>query len=174
MHVEAVRPPAIASSSGVKNTSNGPRMLKDEESHQEITAWAVSVKNYWRRDEAFYPFVNINTKWDKNKQNYGMVDEHDGSKLKRKKEEMAEDLESFLEIMAGYVPEDHLRTKIMHDSTSFKEIITIIREYYGAEINAESELDFMKFSRKPQSKFNQLPVCGVRLFQPTRFHDQKS
>ena len=153
MPVEAVRPPAIASSSGVKNTSSGPRMLKDEESHQEITAWAVSVKNYWRRDEAFYPFVNVNTKWDKNKQNYGMVDEHDGSKLKRKKEEMAEDLESFLEIMAGYVPEDHLRTKIMHDSTSFKEIITIIREYYGAEINAESELDFMKFSRKPQEPY---------------------
>ena len=108
-----------------------------------------------RRDEAFYPFVHVRTKWDRNAVDYGLQDEHDDSKLKRKKEELAEDLVSFLEIIAGYVPGDHLRMKILQDSTCFKDVVKIIREFYGAEINAESELDFMKIQRKPQEPYRQ-------------------
>ena len=130
-------------------------MLGEAESHQDITAWEVAVKNYMRRDESFYPFVNVKTKWDMQAEDFGLVDEHNDSKLKRKKDELAEDLTSFLEIISGYIPGDHLRMKILQDSTSFKDCIKIIREFYGAEINAESELDFLKIQRKPQEPYRQ-------------------
>ena len=44
-----------------------------------------------RRDEAFYPFINVKTVWDMSREGetYGLSDEHEESKLKRKKEEMA-------------------------------------------------------------------------------------
>ena len=113
------------------------------------------MKNYMRRDESFYPFVNVKTKWDMQAEDFGLVDEHNDSKLKRKKDELAEDLTSFLEIISGYIPGDHLRMKILQDSTSFKDCIKIIREFYGAEINAESELDFLKIERKPQEPYRQ-------------------
>ena len=146
-------PPAMTVNDSGSNNKNGPRMLKDNESPQEITAWAVSVKNFMRRDPAFYPFVSVRTKWDMTAENYGLVDEHEDSKLKWKKEEMAEDLVSFLEIMAGYIPEDHLRAKILADSTCFNDVIDFIRDYFGAEITPESELDFMKLNRKPQEPY---------------------
>ena len=148
-----IDPPAITTSDSGHGSKNGPRMLKDQESPQEITAWGVSIKNFMRRDPAFYPYVNVKTKWDMKANNYGLADEHDGSKLKRKKDEMAEDLISFLEIMAGYIPEDHLRAKIMQDSTCFNDIIDFIRDYFGAEITPESELDFMKINRKSQEPY---------------------
>ena len=151
---EAVVPPASVVS-GNKGSSGvpAPRMLTNSETHQDITAWSVQVKNYMRKDESFYPFVNVKTVWDMTKEHFGMVDEHESSKLKRKKDEMAEDLTSFLEIISGYIPEDHLRLKILQDSTSFKSVIEIIREFMGAEINPESELDFMKIQRKPQEPY---------------------
>ena len=149
----AVVPPASVVSGSRGSVISTPRMLNQTETHQDITAWSVHVKNSMRKDESFYPFVNIQTVWDMTKDNFGLEDEHGDSKLKRKKEEMAEDLTAFLEIMAGYVPEDHLRMKILQDSTSFKSVIEIIREFYGAEINPETELDFMKLQRKPQEPY---------------------
>ena len=149
----AVVPPASVINGSRGSSITQPRVLNSTETHQDITAWSVHLKNYFRKDESFYWCVNVKTVWDMTKQNFGLVDEHEDSKLKRKKEEMAEDLTSFLEIMAGFVPEDHLRLKILQDSTSFKNVIDIIREFMGAEINPETELDFMKLQRKPQEPY---------------------
>ena len=150
-----VRPPASVINGASSKVTTAPRVLTETETNQDITAWEVSVKNFMRRDEAFYPFVNVKTQWNSGAPHYGLSDEHEDSKLKRKKDELAEDLISFLEIISGYIPGDHLRMKILQDSTSFKDVIKIIREFYGAEINAESELDFMKIQRKPQEPYRQ-------------------
>ena len=97
---EAAKPPAIVTQ-GHSKTNNVPRALMATETSQTITAWTVWVRNYMRRDEAFYPFINVKTVWDMSREGetYGLSDEHEESKLKRKKEEMAEDLVSFLEIL---------------------------------------------------------------------------
>ena len=150
--VVAVKPPSAGSSNKAIPI---PRMLLDTETHQSITAWEVSVKNFYRKDESYYPFVNAKTKWDADKPNYGMIAEHADSKLKRDAEEMGEDVFSFLQIIAGYVPGDHLRVKIEQDSTDFKSVIQCIREFYDAEINTESSLDFIKMTRKPQEPHRQ-------------------
>ena len=132
-----------------------PRQLSERESHQDITAWEVSVKNFYRKDETYYPFVNAKLKWSAASDHYGMIDEHGDSKLKRDKEEMGEDLLSFLQIMAGYVPGDHLWVKIEQDSVNFKSVIQIIREFYDSEINTESSLDLMKMQKKAQEPHRQ-------------------
>ena len=126
-------------------------MLKEEgETFQDLTAWEVHSRNFYRKDEVFYPFVHQKMRWDSNKQNYNLKKEHDDSKLKRDEEELAQDLVSFLQIMAGYVPGDHLRLTIEKDTKCFADIIKIIREFYDAEIGVESGLDFMKIERKSQ------------------------
>ena len=149
---QAVNPP-----SGDQNNKSvpSPRVLQDRETHQSITAWSVSVKNFYRRDSIYYPFVNPNTKWNSQSDFYGMVDEHADSKLKRKAEEMGEDLFAFLQIVAGYISGDHLRVKIEQDSTCFADIINIVREFYDAEINTNSNLDFMSITMKPQEPHRQ-------------------
>ena len=45
------------------------------------------------------------------------------------KEVIGEDLLSFLQIMAGCVPGDHLRAKIEQDSFNFKSVVQIRREF---------------------------------------------
>ena len=145
--VDAVKPP----SSGSHNKAiQAPRALNETETFQNITAWEVHGRNFYRKDEVFYPFVNPKMKWDSTKRNYNLKKEHEDSKLKRDEEELAQDLVSFLQIMAGYVPGDHLRLAIEKDTTCFADIIKIIREFYDAEIGVESGLDFMKIERKSQ------------------------
>ena len=143
----AVKPP----SSGSHNKAiQPPRQLKEEETFQNITAWEVHLKNFYRKDEVFYFCVNSKLRWDSTQDNYNLNKEHDDSKLKRDAEELSQDLVSFLQIMAGYVPGDHLRLTIEKDTKCFADIIKIIREFYDAEVGVESGLDFMKIERKPQ------------------------
>ena len=143
----AVKPPA----SGSHNKAVPmPRQLREAETFQEISQWDVSIRNFYRKDEVFYPFVSPKLKWDANKEDYNLNKEHDDSKLKRDKDELAQDLESFLQILAGYVPGDHLRLTIVKETKSYEDVIRIIREFYDAEIGVETELDFMKIERKSQ------------------------
>ena len=148
--VDPVKPPSKSSNN---KGMTAPRSLGVNETFQDMTAWEVSVKNFYRKDEVFYPFVNSKMKWDSQKDNYNLKDEHEDSTLKREAQELSEDLVSFLQIMAGFIPGDHLRVKIVTDTTSFADVIKIIREFLDAEIGVESdslsELDFMKISRKP-------------------------
>ena len=145
--VDAVKPP----SSGSHNKAiQAPRALNETETFQNISAWEVHARNFYRKDEVFYPFVNPKMKWDSTKEHYNLKKEHTDSKLKRDEEELAQDLVSFLQIMAGYVPGDHLRLAIEKDTKCFADIIKIIREFYDAEIGVESGLDFMKIERKSQ------------------------
>ena len=145
--VDPVKPPSKSSNN---KGMTAPRSLGVNETFQDMTAWEVSVKNFYRKDEVFYPFVNSKMRWDSQKDNYNLNDEHEDSTLKREAQELSEDLVSFLQIMAGFIPGDHLRVKIVTDTTSFADVIKIIREFLDAEIGVESELDFMKISRKPQ------------------------
>ena len=62
--VQPVKPPATGSM-GNKGIPL-PRTLNDHETHQSLTAWEVSVKNFYRKDENYYPFVNSKTNWDIN------------------------------------------------------------------------------------------------------------
>ena len=97
-----------------------------------------------------YPFVNPKLKWDSTKNNYNLLKEHEDSKLKQDADEMALDLVSFLQTMAGFIPGDHLRQQIVKETGCYEDIINLIREFYDAEINTEGELNFMKIERKPQ------------------------
>ena len=145
--VEAIKPPA----SGSHNKAIPmPRQLRETESFQDITAWDVSLRNFYRKDEVFYPFVNAKMKWDSSKEDYNLRNEHEESKLKREKDELAQDLIGFLQIVAGYVPGDHLRLTILKDTKCYEDVIRIIREFYDAEVGVETELDFMKIEPKAQ------------------------
>ena len=143
----AVKPP----SQGAHNKGMPmPRPLRDQETFQDLTQWDVSVRVFYRKDEIMYPFVSPKLKWDSSKENYNLLKEHNDSKLKRDADEMAMDLVAFLQTMAGFIPGDHLRQQIVKETGCYEDVINLIREFYDAEINAESELNFMKIERKPQ------------------------
>ena len=157
--------PAVSPPSGGNNKGMPlPRSLKERETYQEIIQWATTVKNYFRRDEYMYPFVNTSLKWNSSKPHYNLMKEHDEGKAKRKVEEMAEDLVAFLETIAGFIPGGHLRHQIINDSTSFGDIIRLVKEFYGAEVDTVSGLDFMYLEREPQGRTE----CFLRGFHPTR------
>ena len=127
-----------------------PKKLGVSEDYQSITAWEVSVRNFYRRDEVYYPFVNKNYTWTPNEDNYGCGRESQESTLKRSEEEMGEDLVSFIQIISGFLPDDDLREKLEKESTCFADIIKFIRQVYDAEKTAEKDLDFMFMKKSPQ------------------------
>ena len=110
-----------------------PIKLGVSEDYQSITAWEVSVRNFYRRDEVYYPFVNKNYTWNPNEDNYSCGRESQESTLKRSEEEMGEDLVSFIQIISGFLPDDDLREKLERESTCFADIIKFIRQVYDAE-----------------------------------------
>ena len=57
----AIYPPAMGSNNKGMPL---PRSLKERETYQEITQWATTIRNYFRRDEFMYPFVHTNLKWN--------------------------------------------------------------------------------------------------------------
>ena len=74
-----------------------------------------------------YPFVNPKLKWDSTKNNYNLLKEHEDSKLKQDADEMALDLVSFLQTMAGFIPGDHLRQQIVKETGCYESDKRIIR-----------------------------------------------
>ena len=102
-------PPVIDPPKQGKTNNKGmpvPIKLGVSENYQSITAWEVSVRNFYRRDEVYYPFVNKNYTWNPNGDNYGCGRESQESTLKRSEEEMGEDLVSFIQIISGFLPDD--------------------------------------------------------------------
>ena len=67
--VDPVKPPSKSSNN---KGMTAPRSLGVNETFQDMTAWEVSVKNFYRKDEVFYPFVNSKMKWDSQIDNYNL------------------------------------------------------------------------------------------------------
>ena len=91
--VDAIKPP----SSGAHNKAiQAPRALNETETFQSLTAWEVHCRNFYRKDEVFYPFVNAKLKWNSQQRDYNLKKEHETSKLKRDEDELAQDLDQLI------------------------------------------------------------------------------
>ena len=127
-----------------------PNQLTENETYQSLTAWELKVKNFYRRDDIYYPFVNKNFTWDPSAEDYGVTAEHRDSKLKRDKQEMAEDLVAFIRCISGFLPDDDIREKLETETKSFADIMKQIRQLYDAEQTPDKDLDFMFLKKSPQ------------------------
>ena len=97
---KAVKPPVMV---GIGKEVSMPRQLGRNETSWDLKDWERSVQEFFRKDVNMYPFVSPGFCWDKSKENYNLLEEHEDSELGRSAEEMAQDLDSFLQLMAGYV-----------------------------------------------------------------------
>ena len=78
-----------------------PRVLGTKETRENLDHWLEQFKAYWKRDDRAKIFLRDNTTWNCAQDNAGFDDEGEDSKLKRDPAELSEDLEDFLNALAG-------------------------------------------------------------------------
>ena len=84
-----------------------------------------------------------------NEENRGFQDK-ETTGLKRTPQELASDLEGFLECLASYLPFDYVPEKLLQESTNMSSVWTIIYDIYDVQINTSHYLDYATMSRNPQ------------------------
>ena len=87
-----------------------------------------------------------------NEENRGFQDE-ETTGLKRTPQELASDLEGFLECLASYLPFDYVPEKLLQESTNMSSVWTIIYDIYDVQINTSHYLDYATMSRNPQETY---------------------
>ena len=128
-----------------------PRKLDQQESLQTLNHWRTVFKNYFRRCPYYSYFLQPNVVWSQELNRGFSVNETTG--LKRTPEELASDLEGFLECLASYLPFDYVPDKLLQESTNMSSVWSIIYDIYDVEINTSHYLDYATMSRNPQETY---------------------
>ena len=82
-----------------------PRMLTFNETLHSLNHWRTSFRTYYRRDAFFKAFLLPNANWNNvANENYGQVDDVNGTVVTRNAADKGEDLRDFLNTLAGYNP----------------------------------------------------------------------
>ena len=102
-----------------------PRPLSSTETVHSLSQWKINFKQYCKKDEAFKFFLRATTRWDKTKQHAGFT-ENVGNKSP---EQLQEDLEDFLLMLASYLPHGYITDKLVSKSTSFESAFVIIEDH---------------------------------------------
>ena len=114
-----------------------PRILGDSENQQKLDHWKASFLLYYTRDESFQVFLDPDTRWFPDRPNYGFQQEMDG--LERSPARLRSDLLAFFQLVASYLPNYYISSKIKF-STNMADIWRLIYRLYGAEITCDSFL----------------------------------
>ena len=147
---KAVKPPVMV---GIGNELSMPRLLGRNESSEDLKEWERSVQEFFRKDVNMYPFVSPGFCWDRSKENYNLLDEHKDSELERSAEEMAQDLDSFLQMMAGFIQDEFCRLRILQETGSYRDVIGIIKDLYKSGTALGEELTFSHLKQQPNHIF---------------------
>ena len=122
-----------------------PRTLNKVETLDSLNQWKTQVKNFYRRDDQFKTFLAADATWNPLARYKGQAQETAG--LRRTQQEMADDLEVFLHLIAGYIPFSFIREKFDNDTRNIGDVWNLVYEVYGHEINQDSFLDFVDLPR---------------------------
>ena len=128
-----------------------PRPLTSTETVHSLSQWKINFKQYCKKDESFKYFLRTTTTWDKTHQNAGFVEDVG----KKKPEDLKEDLEDFLLMLASYLPHGYITDKILNKSVSFESAFLIIEDHYGLIPSQETFCDLTQMSRLPDEPYRQ-------------------
>ena len=158
-------PPATVMTNHVRNPP--PRQLTQSETLDSLDHWKAKFRQYYRKDDDYKEFLSDVT-WDPSKENYGFTPQDLTNAAEvRKTKQKAENLQDFLELLAGYLPYSYLTPKIVQDSTSLSQVWRIVYEHYNVLPNPETFLDFESLKKEPAENYRQF---FERLLQHSRLH----
>ena len=128
-----------------------PRPLQNEETVHSLAQWKVNFKQYCKKDGAFKHFLKTSTNWDKSLPNAGFTETIES----RNPQQLQEDLEDFLLMLASYLPHGYITDKILNKSVSFESAFNIIEDHYGLIPSQETLCDLVQLSRLPGEPYRQ-------------------
>ena len=100
-----------------------PRQLTSSETLDTLTHWKSHVRNYFRRDDGMKEFFARTATWDPSRTNYGFVGDDAATK--------ADNLESLLDTIAGFMPGPYLTNQITGQTNSIDTYYSQpVRIYY--------------------------------------------
>ena len=145
-----------------------PRPLSQQETLDSLNHWKTLFRNYYRRDSIYKQFLVTGKVWTTGPY-YGFSDrtDGDGNVVVETKEAQKENLEDFLNTLAGFLPHSYLTDKIVKGSTSLEECWNIIYEHYNVQITQETFLDFESLKKEPAENYRQF---YEKLLQHSRLH----
>ena len=111
-----------------------PRQLTKKETLDSLSHWQTSVKNYFKRFPYYAQYFKRTCTWTKSNDNYGFT----GNEAAEK----ADNLETLLDTLAGFLPGPYITHKITSTSTSIQSVWDIIFTHYGVQPSASSFLDY--------------------------------
>ena len=119
-----------------------PRQLTKKETLDSLSHWQTSVKNYFKRFPYYAQYFKRTCTWTKANDNYGFT----GNEAAEK----ADNLETLLDTLAGFLPGPYITHKITSTSTSIQTVWDIIFTHYGVKPSASSFLDYddIKWSKE--------------------------
>ena len=132
-----------------------PRVLGTKETRENLDHWLEQFKAYWKRDDRAKIFLRDNTTWNCAQDNAGFDDEGEDSKLKRDPAELSEDLEDFLNALAGHLPFPYITNKLKTTSTSWKSCKQAVYEIYGVKTSAGTLLDLGNVKKTADETYRQ-------------------
>ena len=118
-----------------------PRQLGDEESLESLNHWWTQFRNFYRRDKYVGGFLIITFKWDPTKPFYGFENEADG--LKRKKEDLAANLDGFMEMISSYMKHSYITERLKASTRDISGVKDCLFKLFDAEISQDTFLDLV-------------------------------
>ena len=91
------------------------------------------MRNYFKKDASFKPFFSRLTTWDYLVTDYGFTGED--------KVEQAENLESLLDTISGFLPSPFLTIQITQQTKCMEDVWNLIWKYYRVVPSASTYLD---------------------------------
>ena len=122
-----------------------PRQLGDEESLESLNHWWTQFRNFYRRDKYVGGFLVITFKWDPTKPFYGFENETDG--LKRKKEDLAADLDGFMEMISSYMKHSYITERLKASTRDISGVKDCLFKLFDAEISQDTFLDLVNMKK---------------------------
>ena len=131
-----------------------PRILNKVETLDSLNTWKTCVRNYYIRDEHFKLFLQAGTTWNKSQPDSGFQ-RPEAAGLRRPAAQLAEDLEVFLNLIAGFLPFSFLKDRLEMDTRCIADVWNIIFELYGQEVTPETFLDYNDLPREDSETHRQ-------------------
>ena len=149
-----------------------PRMLTTNETLHSLNHWRTSFRTYYRRDGYFKAFLLPDATWTNSARNhYGQTEDTNGTVVTRTAADKGEDLQDFLNTLAGYLPFPYLTEKIVKGSANLNNVWDIIYDHYGINVTSESLLDYASLKLNDGETYRQF---FDRLLSHARLHLPKA
>lgn len=125
-----------------------PRQLNSTESLDTLTHWRSHLRNYFRRDDNYKLFFARTCQWDPSASNYGFKDTESQTAASQ-----ADNLESLLDTVAGFMPGPYLTAKITKNTKSMEDVFNVIFTHYDVIPNPSTYLDYDSITLLPDERY---------------------